>query len=54
MLLEDRRRRTLDEFACESLLPGMRGGAAFVTLQTQLVEILGDESGRNCFPEFCL
>jgi len=43
--LEDRRRRVLDEFGAESLLPGFVGSLALEALRAQLVQLMGTEEG---------
>lgn len=42
----DRRRRVLDEFGCESLLPGYFGGLALARLEQRLTMVVGAEAGR--------
>jgi pyruvate,water dikinase len=41
--LQQRRRRVLDDFGCESLLPGFLGGLAWDALRGRLVQLMGDE-----------
>jgi pyruvate,water dikinase len=43
----DRRRRVLDEFAPESLLPGYFGGLALARLEQRLTQVMGAEAGRE-------
>jgi len=43
--LEERRRRVLDEFAPESLLPGFFGGLAFDAVQSLLSQLMGEREG---------
>ncbi len=45
-----RRRWVLDEFGPESLLPGMLGGMAFVRLQREVIDVLGDIVGGALIP----
>lgn len=46
-VFEQRRRRTLDEFGAESLLPGFFGGLAHGRLATELALVFGAERGRE-------
>jgi pyruvate,water dikinase len=43
--LEARRARVLDDFAAESLLPGLLGGLAYASLEARLAAIAGRERG---------
>ena len=46
-LLHERRRKVLDDFGPESLLPGFIGGSAFAALEAQLERLLGPVEGRE-------
>jgi pyruvate,water dikinase len=45
--LKSRCVRVLDDFACESLLPGFFGGQAYARLEATLTRILGDEGAST-------
>ncbi len=45
--LEARRARVLDDFAGESLKPGFFGSMAFAAVCADLVQVLGDQAGRE-------
>ena len=49
--LHERRRRVLDEFGPESLLPGFFGGLAFDDLRSHLAELAGAEDGGRVAEE---
>lgn len=45
--LNERRRKVLDEFAPESLLPGFFGSGAFAQLESLLMQVMGHDQGRT-------
>ncbi|MDP6506634.1 MAG: hypothetical protein QF886_23615, partial [Planctomycetota bacterium] len=52
--LQDRMDFVLDDFACATLKPGFHGGAAYISLEEILVQLLGEADGKQTAMTLCL